>query len=142
MSEDGKIDDAVQLRAIIHNLKIAGFSFVDQDALISINQRIKNLPSPQAIAQLSGQKELIKKLAKEVGEIMELIEIYGKRNEESATRSVATKGLPPRYKTLKWRQAMDKNKAIEGLVTLSSALDKKGQVRLAAKLINCPICLS
>lgn len=136
MPEQGLIEDVVQLRAIIHGLKMAGLSFVDQEALTSIQQRIKNLPSPEMLTSFSGKKEEIKNVAKEVGEIIQLIEIYGKRNEESKQRSMSTKGLPPRYKTLEWRQAMNKNVVIRELVNASSLLDKHGQVKLASRLIN------
>lgn len=136
---DNEIDDVVQLRAIIHGLRVAGLSFVDQEALTHIQQRIKNLPSPEALTEMSGKPDMVKKVAKEVGEIIRLIEIYGKRNEESKLRNVSIKGLPPRYKILEWRQAMsmNKNMAIRDLVNLSSLADQKGQIKLASKLIIC-----
>jgi hypothetical protein len=93
------------MMAIIHGLKMSGLAFVETDALDAINDRIKNLPSSEALANVYGDPREVKRLCAEVGRIMELIDYYGTRNEESKARYKAKTKLPPRYKNLKWKAA-------------------------------------
>ena len=93
------------MMAIIHGLKMSGLAFVETDALDAINERIKNLPSSESLSSVYSDKREVQRLCAEVGRIMELIDYYGTRNEESKTRYKAKTKLPPRYKNLKWEKA-------------------------------------
>ena len=130
--------DVRQLRAIIHGLKMSGLSFVDADALDAIKQRIKFLPSPEELNSISGNPESIKKVAKEIGEIIKLIEVYGKRGVEKKVREKSMKNLPPRYQVLEWRDNME-NKAnvVKVMVRTSSVLDEKGNAELSKVFLKC-----
>ncbi len=129
-----------QLKKIIHGLKMHGLSFVDQDALSGIQAQIKYLPSPEELDKLNGSPDKLKQVKKQVGEIMALIEAYGKRNLEQEKRNLSIKKLPPRYKHLEWRNNMDKAAQVEvvkGMIKVSSRLDECGQEILSHKTLVC-----
>ena len=128
------------LKIIIHGLKMAGFSFVDQQALTEINAMIKSLPGPEEIDKLTiNHMETIKKITIDVGGILRLVEIYGQRDMEYKVRYKTRTGLPPRYKVMDWRKAM-KQEAIDlvkELVRMSSVADGQGKFDIADKLVRC-----
>lgn len=128
------------IKTIIHGLKMAGFSFVDPQALSEINAMIKSLPGPEEIDGLTENgMESIKKIAIDVGRIMRLIEIYGQRDQEYKSRYKARTGLPPRYKVMEWRKAMkqETKQLVKELVQASSIADSKGKFIVAEKLVKC-----
>lgn len=126
------------LRVIIHGLRMASFSSVDEDAAIQIQERIKSLPSPESLLKIDDNPKAIKHIVNEVGEIMRLVEIYGKRDPEYRARFKSKKGLPPRYKTVEWRKNMStKANMIKSLVKISAKVDESGNYDLANKLLVC-----
>ena len=130
--------DIENLRKIIQGLKISGFSHVNQEAVTGINQMIAKLPSPEKLLELANNKKAIKNISNFVGEILNLIEVYSKRGAENALREIAVKNMPPRYKSLNWRNDMSKNTVaskIRDLVKVSSAFDKAGKEVLATKTL-------
>ncbi|MFW5887719.1 MAG: hypothetical protein ACOCUH_02870 [Bacteriovoracia bacterium] len=136
------IDETLQdIRTIIHGLKMADLSFVEQDALNEINLMIKDLPNPEELPNIAESPGSVKQLKSYIGQIMHLIEVYGSRNAEYEARYRATTGLPPRYKVLKWRCAMGKrelkNNLIKDFVKLSSEADDQGYEKLAEILLDC-----
>ena len=85
MSEKIPFEVTLQdLRAIIHGLKMATFSFVEEGALTEIKSMIKSLPSPEGINAL--EPGMVKSVQADIGNIMRLIEVYGKRDMEYKTR--------------------------------------------------------
>lgn len=143
MPKQEEIDSSLSLqdlRTIIHGLKMAGLSFIEEDAKEVINQKIAALPSTEQLLSITEKHDSLKMLTQQVGEIMRLIELYGKKDGEYKVRFKSKKGLPPRYKVLDWRknmQEMDKAAAVKSFVKLSAAIDDKGQGELASKLIVC-----
>ena len=94
------------LRAIIHGLKMAGFSSVDEGASDHIKFRINSLPSAEALSQISQNPKVFRDIIVEVGEIMRMVETYSKQGSEYSARFKSKKKLPPRYKVLEWRKYM------------------------------------
>jgi len=136
------------LRTIIHGLKMAGFGFVEEGAVDQINGMIKALPSPEELGSLANTPDAIKNIQNAVGEIMRLIEIYGKRDMEYKVRYKSKTGLPPRYKVLDWKSAgrndMKKmsqvdirNNVVMDLLQLSREIDDCGMDKQAENLISC-----
>jgi len=138
MPTNDTIDITLQdLRAIIHGLKMAPLGFIDDGAVDEINAMIKALPGPETINSLDPME--IKGLQSSVGGIMELIEMYGKRDKEYKTRYKSRTGLPPRYKVLEWRCPMEqKSRDIaRNLVKMSAVADGQGYSDVAGDLIKC-----
>jgi hypothetical protein len=129
------------LRAIIHGLRMANLSFVEQDALDEIEAMIKELPHPEDLAQMADSPSMLKKLKEHIGGIMRLIETYSKRDTEYKARYKSRTGLPPRYKVLEWRSAMSnrelRNAIVKGLISLSAAVDEDGHGKYASVLLSC-----
>jgi len=114
---------------------MAGFASIEPEALDQIRFRIKGLPNPEELNALNGDPVSLKRLAKEVGEIMHLLEIYGKKGPEFKARFESLKGLPPRYKVLEWRKANMKNTDfVRQVVKLSAIVDSKGHGEISDKL--------
>ena len=138
MPQDVSFDVTLQdLRAIIHGLKMFSLSFVEEKALTEINSMIKALPSPETINTLRPGD--VKSLQNNVGQIMRLIEIYGKRDMELKTRYKARTGLPPRYKVLDWRVNMEQKARdiTRSMIKTSAAVDDLGYGDIADRFIKC-----
>lgn len=138
------IDDKTQLsvddlKTIVHGLKMASFNFVEDDAMDEIKLMIKALPSSEKIEQMIQFPKAIKNLQTTIGNIMRLIELYGKRDVEYKVRYRSRTNLPPRYKVLEWRDNMKANatEMTRELVRLSSLADEKGHGEESAKLLKC-----
>ena len=138
MAEKDSFEVTLQdIRAIIHGLRMATFSFVEEQALTEIKSMIKALPGPEDLNGLEpGQLKLIQS---DVGNIMRLIEIYGKRDMEYKTRYKSRTGLPPRYKVLDWRVDMDKaaKDVTRSMVKTSAIADELGYSSISDRLIRC-----
>ena len=118
-----------ELKVIIHGLKMSMLTFVEEGACDEIKAMISALPESEAIDALSAVPMAINNLQKDIGNIMRLIELYGKRDVEYKTRYKSRTGLPPRYKVLEWRGAMKQsaNKKLIGyLIKTSSVVDNMG----------------
>ena len=124
------------MRVIIHGLKMAGFACVEPEALDQIKFRIKSLPNPEELNSLTDDLGSIKRIAKEVGEIMRLLEIYAKKGPEFKARFESLKGLPPRYKILEWRKNMSNTNLTRQLVRISANADQTGKAILSEKLLS------
>jgi len=127
------------IRAIVHGLKMAGLAFVDQEALGDIESRIKLLPSPEEINKIAESPKAIHELQKFIGEIMQLIDVYSRRDPEFKARHKSRTGLPPRYKVLEWRNVMNQasRNLVKSLVKISSVADEKGRYKIAKETIRC-----
>ena len=136
------------LRAIIHGLKMAGFSSVDEGASDHIKFRINSLPSAEALSQISQNPKVFRDIIVEVGEIMRMVETYSKQGSEYSARFKSKKKLPPRYKVLEWRKDMknmknekeiqnDKKAAVVTFVKMSSDMDNIGHGIISGKLLKC-----
>ena len=138
MSPEATFEVTLQnLRAIIHGLKMASFSFVEEKALSEINSMIKSLPGPETINTLDPGD--VKSLQNSVGKIMRLVELYGKRDMEYKTRYKSRTGLPPRYKVLDWRCAMEQKARdiTRNMIKTSAVADELGYGDIADRLIRC-----
>ena len=124
------------IRVIIHGLKMSGFACIEPEALDQIKFRIKSLPNPEELNGLTDELGSIKSIAKEVGEVMRLLEIYGKKGPEYKARFESLKGLPPRYKVLEWRKNMSSTNFARQLVKISSDADYAGKVVLSGKILS------
>ena len=97
------------MRAIIHGLRMSGFSFVgDDEAREKVIFMIGELPTPETLDSMVMAPEGLKDVKEQIGQIMRLIEEGGRRDENFKVRFEAKKDIPPRYKVLKWRTAMNK----------------------------------
>jgi hypothetical protein len=129
------IDD---IKIIVHGLKMNSFSYIEPNAFDEIKFMIKGLPQPEEIDKMTQFPHSIKVLQEQIGKIMRLIELYGKRDMEFLTRYKARTSLPPRYKVLDWRVPMTtKANLIKNLVKLSCQLDEDHKGKLAQGLIDC-----
>ena len=132
------IDD---IKIIIHGLKMNSFSYIEPNAFDEIKFMIKGLPQPEEIDKMPQFPHTIKVLQEQIGKIMRLIELYGKRDMEFLTRYKARTSLPPRYKVLDWRVPMTANTTkanlIKSIVKLSCQLDEDHNGKLAQGLIDC-----
>ena len=119
-----------EMKTIIHALRMSTLSFVEENAINEIQSMIKALPLPEEIDRISVHTPLsIKKLQKDIGNIMRLIELYGKRDLEFKTRYISRTGLPPRYRVLDWRKKQmrpEVKASIKEMVKISSDIDNKG----------------
>lgn len=123
------------MRVIIHGLKMSGFAYIEPEALDQIKFRIKSLPNPEELNSLGDDPASLKRIAKEVGEIMKLLEAYGKKGPEFKARFESLKGMPPRYKVLEWRKAnMNNTEFVRQVIRLSAVVDSKGHGDLAIQL--------
>jgi len=138
MAIDNTVDlPTDELKVIIHALRMSNLAFVEDNAIDEIRAMIKALPLPEQIDQLTVNHPMsIKNLQKDIGNIMRLIELYGKRDVEFKTRYKSRTGLPPRYKVLDWRSKMkDEVKAsVREIVKLSADLDGKGYGEISSSL--------
>lgn len=89
-----------ELKQIILGLRMSTLSFVEEGAISEIQSMIKSLPSPEELEKSFDDIESIKRLQNDIGGIMRLIEIYGKKDAEYNVRYKSRTGLPPRYKIL------------------------------------------
>jgi len=120
-----------ELREIILGLRMSGLSFVEDGAISEIQAMIKSLPSAEDLEKHYSNPESLKQLQKDVGGIMRLIEIYGKRDGEYKVRYKSRTGLPPRYKVMEWREPMQQaaknnNKIISTVNKVVKGLKKLG----------------
>lgn len=129
------------LRVIIHGLKMAGFANIEPEALDQIKFRIKSLPSAEELNDLGEDLGSMKRIAKEIGELMRLLEIYGKKNTEFKARFESLKGLPPRYKVLDFKKqlldkaaSMNNTKFVRQVIGISCIADSKGHAIVAKQL--------
>lgn len=99
-----------EIRTIIHGLKMSGLSFIEEGAKEEIQAMINALPSSEMIDKLAQTPASIKHLLRDVGNIMKIIEMYGKRDIEYKTRYKSRTGLPPRYKVLDWKKSFNLKK--------------------------------
>lgn len=142
--EERLLGEKSRLFAIVRALKVDGLSMLDQAAVNVVRQRIKELPTPEEIKDREIDKPFTKKVARQVGDILHLMELYGKRDMEMRQRYVARTQLLPRYKVLKKEQGcnmkLEKSAAIREMVKVSSVLDEQGQAELSEKMLGCAKC--
>jgi hypothetical protein len=129
-----KIPSIEELKDIIKGLRMSTFSFVECGAIDEVNHMIQALPVPEELDRLTLPMA-IKKIREDVGKIMRVIELYGKRDKEYKIRYKSRTGLPPRYKVLEWRSAMKKSEFVKEMIKVSSVADDKGNAEVATKLI-------
>ena len=148
MAEEVQNVSIQELRAIIQGLKLSGLSFVEEDALEDIRFMINDLPSAEYLDSVAGDPDTRKEIARAVGEIMQLIEQYSKRNNEYKARFESKRKMPTRYKpaetkTIKFKpeerrpEMQQAAKVVEGFVKLSSKFDNVGQGEISSDLIIC-----
>ena len=142
------IDDTTEitvqeLRTIVQGIKMAGLGFIEEGAIDEIKAMIKALPSAEEINKMTTTPNAIKRLQRDLGNIMRFIEIYGKRDKEFKTRYKTRTGLPPRYKVLDWRCDMkcDMDLAardfVRELIKVSEHVDNQGRGQISGSLIKC-----
>ena len=122
------------VRVMIHQLKMDGFAGIEPEAIDQIKFRIKGLPEPEELNSMTGDVLSLKRMAKEIGEIMHLLEIYGKKGPEFKTRYESLKGMPPRYKVLEWRAANMNTDFVRQVIKLSAKVDFEGHPKVAQTL--------
>lgn len=136
MAIDNTVDITLdELKTIIHGLRMSTFSFVEDNAIDEIKAMIKALPLPENIDKLAIVPMAIKHLQRDIGNIMRLIELYGKRDIEFKTRYKSRTGLPPRYKVLGWKHM--KSNFTRDLIKTSSVMDEVGYGDISSRLIKC-----
>ena len=129
-----KIPSIEELKVIIHGLRMSTLVSVEVGAIDEVQHMIQALPLPEELDRLDNPM-LIKKIRKDVGSIMRIVELYGKRDKEYKVRYKSRTGLPPRYKILEWRSAMKKAEFIKEMIKVSSVADDKGNADVATKLM-------
>ncbi len=125
------------LRAIIHSMKMAGFAFVDPEALTTIQERIKNLPSAEELNKMADDSKILDHLRADIGQILHMINTNGNDNYEYKCRYKAKTNLPPRYKVLNWEK--DKKlvaSTIRSMLRLSSKLDDINDEKDSEKVLK------
>jgi hypothetical protein len=123
------------LRVIIHGLRMSTFSFIeDEDIQDQVSHMIEELPSPEQLNELCGKSADLKYLRDKLGYIMNVIEGGGCKDEAFKARYESKKDMPPRYKVLKWRGAMNKT-LTSGLIKMSSFADAHSNPLIAEKAI-------
>lgn len=129
------------LRVIIHGLRLEGFAYVEEQALTDIQQMIKGLPSPETLNAMVNNPGDIRNLQNNIGKIMRIIELYGKKGLEYKTRYKARTKLPPRYRVFDWSVDMNMDKAARDfareMIKTSSKADSTGHSKVASDLIVC-----
>ncbi|MFA5313821.1 MAG: hypothetical protein WC375_11000, partial [Methanomassiliicoccales archaeon] len=129
------------LRAIVHGLKMATLVSMEDTKLADmIHQRIKQLPSPEAINRLAEDAPaMLGKVKTEIGAIMQLVEENNKRDMVYKIKYKAKTNLDPRYKVLDRRSSMQsgENTFIRKIVKVSALVDDKGQGEVARHLVVC-----
>ncbi|MFA7219231.1 MAG: hypothetical protein WC119_01845 [Synergistaceae bacterium] len=124
------------LRAIIHGLRMKEFSIDDEDASDQIHFMIKGLPTPETLDSMVNAPGELKDVQDTVGEIMRLIELGGRRDESFKVRYEAKKDMPPRYKVLTWRTAMNQNDLTKKLIKASVYADEKNEPLVAEQALK------
>jgi len=125
------------LRAIIHGLRMSGFSFMgDNDIREKVSFMIQDLPSPETLDSMIESPDDLRHIQENVGEIMKLIEMGGARDENFKVRYEAKTDIPPRYKVLKWRTAMKQNELTKNLIKVSMYADDKSEPQIAEQAIR------
>ena len=126
------------LKAIIHGLKMSSFNFIEEGALDEIKAMIKALPSPESIDKMIESPDSFKSIQSAIGNIMRFIELYGKRDMEYKVRYKSRTKLPPRYKVLDWRRAMNiKSNIVSCMINLSEDLDRENYSSLSDRVLRC-----
>lgn len=132
-----------ELKTIIHGLRMSTLAFVEDNAIDEIKSMIKALPLPEDIDRMALYPNSVKNLQRDIGNIMRIIELYGKRDIEFKTRYKSRTGLPPRYKVLDWKEksAMShtaiKSSLVRNLIKLSAQMDEEGRGVLSQGFIDC-----
>lgn len=119
------------LKTIIMSLKMSGFSYIEPEALDTISAMVKELPSNEMLDKNFNDARFIKSVTHQIGEIMNLINIYGTKNFEYLQRHKSIKNLPPRYKVMDWKRA-----SVNALIKTSKMIDDNGDGNGANKLIS------
>jgi len=126
-----------ELKKIIHGLRMSQFNYVEDNIRDEVQHMIQSLPSPEELDKVD-KPNIIKNVKIDIGKIMRIIELYGKRDGEFKARYKSRTGLPPRYKVLEWRGNMNMNKAefVKEMVKISAMADNKGNGEVAGRLIR------
>ncbi len=125
---------------IIKGLKLDDFAYVEPDALVVIKSMIKNLPGREGLEQFSTNPYNIENIQKDIGKIMRLIELYGKRDLEYKTRYRAKTQLDPRYKVLDNNTQKAANRVATGLIRISAIFDEDEKYgEISSEFIKCAI---
>jgi hypothetical protein len=133
-----------ELKEIIHALKMENFAYLEVGAVDEIKAMIKVLPAPEKIDRMTIFPHAFKEIQNAIGNIMRLIETYGKRGMEFKVRYKSRTELPPRYKVLDWSKSMPtisttakRNNLVRDLVKLSSVLENEDKIKLSQGFIDC-----
>ena len=125
------------LRAIIHGLKMAGFSDIAEEQIREqISFLIEDLPSPETLDTMGASTEGLDGIREQVGAIMRLVELGSKQDEGFKVRYEAKKDMPPRYKVLKWRSTVSYNDLTKSLIKMSVFADDHNVPVVAEKAIQ------
>lgn len=132
---DIKLDDLSNLIVTLKN-KYPVYAAEDTGRA-NLHSRIKRLPSREVVMNhaMSGNNQFFTSLKKELGEILAIIEEYDGSGSDFLDRHLDQKRLLPRYKTLVWREKMNKANAINGMVKISSKLDSMDKSELSDRVL-------
>jgi hypothetical protein len=135
METDEQKSELEELHNIIMGLRIANYSEIDDEAIQDeVKFMIRELPSYEKLNSMIGNSAELQYLRDKLGYIMSVIKGGGCKDEAFKARYEAKKDMPPRYKVLKWRGAM--NKALtSGLIKMSSFADEHSNPLIAEKAI-------
>jgi len=124
-----------ELRNIIMGLRMPNYSEIDDEAILDkVKFMIGELPSSEKLDSMAGNSAELKYLRDKIGYIMSVIKGGGCKDEAFKARYEAKKDMPPRYKVLKWRGAMNKT-LTSGLIKMSSFADAHSNPLIAEKAI-------
>ena len=133
--ENNQLINAAELRIIILGLKMAEFSFIDDEKTCDkVKFMIEELPSAEKLNECLEKPGELEKIREKVGCVMSIIENAGRKDETFKAHYEAKKQIPPRYQVLKWRSAMNKD-LVKGLIRISSVADEKERFEIADKSI-------
>ena len=119
------------LRAKIHALKLIDltkYSLMQEKERDELTWAIQDLVGPEKLLELSNSPEGLEDLKQRIGDIMQTLAYFQKRDLSAKVNYEARTGLTPRYKVLNWEKNMINQKSaqldvVKSLVKLSAKLD-------------------
>lgn len=134
--------DLSDLHEMISGLRMTSWtSFVDPDAIDSIESLVKDLPHPESLYDYARQPEAINAIKEQIGQIMSIAANFPMNNVEYRERHKSKRKLPPRHPVIEMQPVVEtpmQNAAetIQSLVKVSAMADDKGLSKIASNILQ------
>ena len=132
-----KDHSAAELREIILGLKMTSMSFIEEDVRTDLEFLVNDLPSAEELDSIGSDQLTRKNIARQIGEIMAFMDSHRKQTGEYKARYEAKRGIPPRHKSLEWRNKVKQTAMAESLVKVSGILDQDGHLKDSKFITFC-----